>query len=91
MFIDNYVAVESNSTFAGKHTPPALPVEVSFCMSPELNQRLQQIATARSIPFSEVMARAFMLLDLTFEAVSNSHRVGIIDSNEKLITEFVGI
>ena len=66
-------------------------VRLSLAVSPELNQRLEELATSGHITKSEVLRKAIALFDVVAEAKSEKKRFGILDQNKNLLTEIVGI
>lgn len=67
------------------------PVRLSIAMSPELNERLEQIALAQHTTKSEILRKALALFDVVAEAKTEKKRFGILDENKNLLTEIVGI
>ena len=74
-------------------TPVAVPHEIrlSLAVSPELNERLEQLASSGHMTKSELLRRAIALFDVVAEAKSAKKRIGILDQNKNLETEIVGI
>lgn len=66
-------------------------VRLSLALSPELNQRLEDLAQAGHTSKSEILRRAIALFDVVAEAKSEKKRFGILDQNKHLLTEIVGI
>ena len=66
-------------------------VRLSLAVSPELNERLEELASSAHISKSEVLRKAIALFDVVAEAKSEKKRFGILDQNKNLITEIVGI
>ncbi len=66
-------------------------IRLSLAVSPELNDRLEQLATAGHTSKSEVLRKAIALFDVVAEAKSEKKRFGILDQNKQLLTEIVGI
>lgn len=67
------------------------PVRLSLVVSPELNDRLEALATAGHISKSDVLRRAIALFDVAAEARKNHKRLGILDQNKQLENEIVGL
>lgn len=63
-------------------------VQVDLLISPQLNARLDEIASALSLTRPEVFSRACALLDVVFQANTQCMKVGIVDNNNQLVTEF---
>ena len=66
-------------------------VRLSLVVSPELNERLEQLATANHTSKSEVLRKAIALFDIASEAKAEKKRIGILDQNKRLETEIVGL
>jgi predicted transcriptional regulator len=67
------------------------PVRLSLVVSPELNERLEQLATTNHTSKSEILRKAIALFDIVAEAKAEKKRIGILDQNKHLETEIVGI
>jgi len=65
-------------------------VRLSLSISPELNERLEQIATANHTTKSEILRKAFALFDVAYEAKMQKKRLGILDQDKHLETEIIG-
>jgi Ribbon-helix-helix protein, copG family len=66
---------------------PRLMMEVS----PELVELLDKLATRSQTTRTEVLRKAIALLDVSTQATDRGHKIGILDENDKLIQEIVGI
>jgi predicted transcriptional regulator len=66
-------------------------VHLSLTVSPELNDRLEQLASLGHTTKSEVLRKAIALFDVVSEAAADKKRFGILDEDKKLVTEIVGI
>lgn len=66
-------------------------VRLSLVVSPELNDRLEELASAGHITKSDVLRRAIALFDVAAEAKKNHKRLGILDQNKQLENEIVGL
>lgn len=66
-------------------------IRLSLAVSPELNERLELLASNGHMSKSEVLRKAIALFDVVAEAKSEKKRFGILDQNKQLITEIVGI
>lgn len=66
-------------------------VRLSLAVSPELNDRLEQLASSGHMSKSEVLRKAIALFDVVAEAKSEKKRFGILDQDKRLLTEIVGI
>jgi predicted transcriptional regulator len=67
------------------------PVRINMLLSPELNSRLERLASSEHTTKSEILRKAIALFDVVYEAKSEKRRFGILDSNKQLVTEIVGI
>jgi predicted transcriptional regulator len=66
-------------------------IRLSLTVSPELNERLEQLAITGHTTKSEVLRKAIALFDVVAEAKTEKKRFGILDQNKQLVTEIVGI
>ena len=66
-------------------------IRLSLAVSPELNERLEQLAAAGHTSKSEILRTAIALFDVVAEAKSEKKRFGILDQDKRLVTEIVGI
>jgi predicted transcriptional regulator len=66
-------------------------VRLSLSVSPELNEKLEQMATSSHTTKSEILRKAIALFDVVTEAKSEKKRFGILDQDKRLLTEIVGI
>ena len=66
-------------------------IRLRLAVSPELNDRLEQLATSSHTSKTEILRKAIALFDVVAEAKSEKKRFGILDQNKKLVTEIVGI
>jgi predicted transcriptional regulator len=66
-------------------------IRLSLAVSPELNDRLELLASNGHMSKSEVLRKAIALFDVVAEAKSEKKRFGILDQNKQLVTEIVGI
>jgi hypothetical protein len=62
-------------------------------LSPELLELLNRLASrpGGSANIQEVMQKAIALLDVAAQAKDKGQKIGILDQNDKLIQEIVGI
>ena len=72
-------------------TTPRDAVRLSLVISPELNDRLEEIASGSHSTKSEVLRKALALFDVVAEAKTAKRRLGILDENKQLVTEIVGL
>jgi predicted transcriptional regulator len=66
-------------------------VRLSLTLSPELNDRLEQLATSSHTTKTEILRKAIALYDVVAEAKTEKKRFGILDKNKNVLTEIVGI
>ena len=66
-------------------------VRLSLSVSPELNERLEQLASSGCTTKTEILRKAIALYDVVAEAKTEKKRFGILDQNKTLLTEIVGI
>ncbi|HXU34663.1 MAG TPA: ribbon-helix-helix protein, CopG family [Thermoanaerobaculia bacterium] len=67
------------------------PVRLSLTVSPELNERLEQLASQAHSTKSEILRKAIALFDVATEAKEQKQRLDIFDQNRQMVTEIVGI
>lgn len=66
-------------------------VRLSLSLSPELNERLEQLATSSHTTKTEILRKAIALYDVVAEAKTEKKRLGILDKDKQLLTEIVGL
>ena len=66
-------------------------IRLSLALSPELNERLEELASAGCTTKTEILRKAIALYDVVSEAKTEKKRLGILDQNKHLLTEIVGI
>jgi predicted transcriptional regulator len=66
-------------------------IRLSLAVSPELNARLDELASSSHTTKSEILRKAIALFDVVAEAKLEKKRFGILDQNKQLLTEIVGI
>lgn len=66
-------------------------IRLSLSVSPELNERLEQLATSGCTTKTEILRKAIALYDIAAEAKTEKKRLGILDQNKNLLTEIVGL
>ena len=67
------------------------PVRMTCELSPELDELLSTIAGNSNLTISDVMRRAVALADLAYQAKQKGQRMGIFDTDGKMVTEFTNI
>ena len=66
-------------------------IRLSLALSSELNERLEELASAGCTTKTEILRKAIALYDVVSEAKTEKKRLGILDQNKHLLTEIVGI
>ncbi len=66
-------------------------VRLSLSVSPELNARLDLLASRSHSSKSEILRKAIALFDVAAEAKAENKRIGILDQNKQLVTEIIGL
>jgi hypothetical protein len=67
------------------------PTGVCVDLSPQLNERLDEISARHGVSKVEIIKRAFALFDVAIAVKNNNERLGVFDKNGKLIQEVVGL
>jgi len=66
-------------------------VRLSLDVSPELNMKLDELSLKIQGSRSDVLRRALVLMDIAVRARDEGHKLGVVDKNQPLLTEIVGI
>ena len=66
-------------------------IRLSLALSPELNERLEELASVGCTTKTEILRKAIALYDVVSEAKTEKKRFGILDENKHLLTEIVGL
>jgi predicted transcriptional regulator len=66
-------------------------VRLSVILSPELNETLDGLAQRSSSTKSEILRKALALFDVAAEAKQRNQKIGILDQDDKVVKEIVGI
>jgi predicted transcriptional regulator len=66
-------------------------VRLNLEMSPELNRLLDDLAIKIHGTKSDVLRKAIVLLELAVQAKEQEQQLGIIDKNQRVVTEIVGL
>ncbi len=66
-------------------------IRLNLLLSPELNARLEQLATANNVSKVEILQKSIALFDVVSEAKAENKRIGILNQDKQLETEIVGI
>lgn len=67
------------------------PIRFSLIVSPELNELLEDLARAGQTTKTDVLRRAIGLFDIAIEARRNNKHLGILDQDNNLEAEIVGL
>lgn len=68
-----------------------LPPRTSVTLSEDLDTRLDQLAEQQNTTKRNILRKAFALYDVAAAAKARGDRFGIVDQNNKLVTEISGI
>jgi predicted transcriptional regulator len=66
-------------------------IRLSLVVSPELNDVLEDLADASHSTKSEVLRKAIALFDVASAAKQKNQKIGILDQDDKVVKEIVGI
>jgi predicted transcriptional regulator len=66
-------------------------VRLSLVVSPELNETLEELAAKSHSSKSDVLRKAIALFDVAAQAKQKNQRIGILDRDDKVVKEIVGI
>lgn len=66
-------------------------VRLSLVLSPELNDRLEDMAAKIHGTKSDVLRRALALMDVAVKAKEEGRKIGIAKPGQELATEIIGI
>lgn len=66
-------------------------VRLSLIVSPELNDVLEDLAETSHSSKSEVLRKAIALFDVASAAKQKNQKIGILDQEDKVVKEIVGI
>ncbi len=72
-------------------TPRLERVRLSLEVSPELNDKLDELSDKIHGSKSDVLRRAVALMDIAVRARDEGHKLGIADRSQPLLTEIIGI
>jgi predicted transcriptional regulator len=67
------------------------PIRLTLTMSPALNAKLEQLATANCATKAEILRKAIALYELAHRASLKDQRLGVFDEDERLVMEIVGL
>ena len=66
-------------------------VRLSLIVSPELNATLEELAEKSHSSKSEILRKALALFDVASAAKQKDQKIGILDQDDKVLKEIVGI
>lgn len=66
-------------------------ISLSLHLSPELNTALEKMAEDTHATKSEVLRKAIVMLEVAVNAKHNKQKIGILDDENHLVNEIVGI
>ena len=66
-------------------------VRLSLVVSPELNETLEELAERSHSSKSDILRKAIALFDVAAQAKQKDQRIGILDRDDKVVKEIVGI
>ena len=69
---------------------PTTKIRLSLDVSPELNEKLEELAGELHGTKSEVLRKALALMDIAVRAKKEGRRFGIAEKDQPLATEIVG-
>ena len=75
----------------GARTDSRADVRLSLIASPELNATLEELAERSHSTKSDVLRKAVALFDVASAAKQNGQKIGILDQDDKLVKEIVGL
>ena len=84
--INTKADLKSNASVESKATS-----RLSLILSPELSETLEELAERSHSTKSEVLRKAIALLDVASEAKEKDQKIGILDQDDKVVKEIVGI
>lgn len=66
-------------------------VRLSLDVSPELNQLLEELATATHGTKSDVLRKSIALMEVAVRAQKEGKKLGIVEKTQPVSTEIIGI
>lgn len=66
-------------------------IRLNVDISSDLNTRLEDMARGAHTTKSELLRKAIALFDVALSENKQNHRLGILDSNGRVLREIVGI
>lgn len=66
-------------------------VSMTLEVSPELNEKLRRLAKLNGTTMDTMLLKALTLYGIASQAKIDNQRIGIVDANQQLLTEVIGI
>lgn len=66
-------------------------VRLSIDVTEKLNRELERLAEASGATKADVMRRGLALVKVAIDEQAQGHKLGILDSNRKVLAEIVGV
>lgn len=67
------------------------PLRICIDLSPQLNERLDEISLKHGLDKIDIIRRAFALFDIAVMASEKNERLGVVDQDGKFVQEVVGL
>ncbi|XYJ09372.1 hypothetical protein ACSUZJ_18550 [Telluria sp. B2] len=66
-------------------------VSMTLEVSPELNEKLRRLAKLNGTTMDTMLLKALTLYGIASQAKIDNQRIGIVDANQQLLAEVIGI
>lgn len=66
-------------------------VSMTLEVSPELNEKLHRLAKLNGTTMDTMLLKALTLYGIASQAKIDNQRIGIVDANQQLLAEVIGI
>jgi predicted transcriptional regulator len=66
-------------------------VSMTLEVSPELNEKLRRLAKLNGTTMDTMLLKALTLYGIASQAKIDNQRIGVVDANQQLLTEVIGI
>jgi predicted transcriptional regulator len=66
-------------------------VRLSLVVSPELNDTLEELAQRSHSTKSDILRKALALFDVASQAKQKDQKIGILDQDDQVVKEIIGI
>lgn len=67
------------------------PIRLTLTMSPSLNAKLEQLAMANCATKAEILRKAIVLYEVAHRASLKDQRLGVIDNDNQVVLEIIGL